>query len=146
MYVCIILNISLIQAAGLSPAVLFCFDAVATKWVIMPATAPGPPSARADPGLAAAPDGRLYLFGGSFYSDPYGFNDLWRFTPATGAWELLANGGGTLPSQRGPNCFAAAPDGSFYTYGGYRYNPVGLKPISTSVCVDIKILQYSGIE
>ena len=112
------------KSAGLSPAQLFCFSPATSQWVVLPAASPGPPSARANPGLAAAPDGRLYIFGGAVYSSPYVFNDLWRFTPATGAWELLSDGDGAPPSPRGPNCFAAAPDGSFFTYGGYTNSPV----------------------
>lgn len=65
-------------------------------------------------GLAAAIDGKIYLFGGTGASNVM-LGDLQCYTPETDTWETKASG--PVPRR---DCFGGAFNGKLYIHGGYN--------------------------
>ena len=87
------------------------FDPVAQTVATLEATLP---SARNDTSATTAPNGKIYVFGGSNNSNT-AFDDIVEFDPFTQAVTTLE---ATLPSGRRSTSAATAPNGKIYVFGG----------------------------
>jgi hypothetical protein len=90
---------SLGSAAAPSPS------AVATGWRLLPANGLVP-QAREDHTWTLAPDGDAYLFGGRDAGEVY--DDLWRYSVASGAWTQITPNGASPAARFGHNAVWAA--------------------------------------
>jgi hypothetical protein len=79
------------------------------------------PSIRWMPAMGSAPNGRIYLFGGT---DGTSLRDFFAYDPMAQAWTAFAVGNST-PSARSSSGMAATPDGRVFLFGGDGYTDSG---------------------
>lgn len=107
------------------------YDPASNAWTqLNPASKP---IARYGASMAAAYDGKLYLFGGSNY------DDTWRFDPSTNNWERIWPG--TSPSARAYSPFAVGPDGRLYLFGGRG----SVAPASDTWAFDVAAVRWTQV-
>lgn len=93
------------------------FDPVQKVWTV-PTTSGTVPSPRYDLGIAATPDGMIYIFGGNNVFDMGALNDLYRFDTATSTWTPMAVSADTGSPGRMQFGMTATRDGILYMFGG----------------------------
>ncbi|MFC1483776.1 M6 family metalloprotease domain-containing protein [Candidatus Neomarinimicrobiota bacterium] len=93
-------------------------DLVETPW-----TSAAPMNeARAQHGLAALPDGRLYAFGGYAGGSP--FSSMEVYDPSMNTWAYAA----PMPSTERGHSFTAGLDGRIYSFAWYTLNSYAYEP------------------